>query len=215
MKRVLSHGLSGNGGTAPGPCTRLRMSRTVCTAQTVASVQKFAATTRAMACLDGCALTDACGPQGRAQDQGAGYLRVCDPGAGAVAITAYACSPHCCSAPAMQDRPCEPSPASTLNVRKEPLGACAACYSNTRTEPSPVSRDACCHGPAKVRVCDSAVCAAPAQGEERSKAVRDSLVAAVREQIGAFAAPDVIHWAPGARARPPRTRPRTCPEEDG
>jgi hypothetical protein len=50
-------------------------------------------------------------------------------------------------------------------------------------------------------------CLRDAQDEERSKAVRDSLVAAVREQIGAFAAPDVIHWAPGARARSPEHGP--------
>ena len=36
------------------------------------------------------------------------------------------------------------------------------------------------------------------QGEEPSEALRKSLVAAVRQQIGAFAAPDVIHWVPGA-----------------
>ena len=36
------------------------------------------------------------------------------------------------------------------------------------------------------------------QGEAPSEALRKSLVAAVRQQIGAFAAPDVIHWVPGA-----------------
>ena len=40
------------------------------------------------------------------------------------------------------------------------------------------------------------------QGEEPSEALRKSLVATVRQQIGAFAAPDVIHWVPGARAAP-------------
>lgn len=36
------------------------------------------------------------------------------------------------------------------------------------------------------------------EGEAHSEALRKSLIAAVRAQIGAFAAPDVIHWAPGA-----------------
>eukprot|EP00873_Tetraselmis_striata_P003750 jgi/Tetstr1/424014/TSEL_014625.t1 len=40
------------------------------------------------------------------------------------------------------------------------------------------------------------------QGTEPSDELRKSLVMAVREQIGAFAAPDVIHWAPGL----PKTR---------
>ena len=40
------------------------------------------------------------------------------------------------------------------------------------------------------------------QGEAHSEALRKSLVAAVRQQIGAFAAPDVIHWVPGAPAAP-------------
>lgn len=40
------------------------------------------------------------------------------------------------------------------------------------------------------------------QGEAPSEALRKSLVAAVRQQIGAFAAPDVIHWAPGAPTAP-------------
>lgn len=34
-------------------------------------------------------------------------------------------------------------------------------------------------------------------GHEFSDAIRKDLVKTVREQIGAFAAPDVIHWAPG------------------
>ncbi|KAK9835057.1 hypothetical protein WJX81_007577 [Elliptochloris bilobata] len=41
-----------------------------------------------------------------------------------------------------------------------------------------------------------------AQDEEPSEATRKSLIAAVRQHIGAFAAPDVIHWAPGL----PKTR---------
>lgn len=36
-------------------------------------------------------------------------------------------------------------------------------------------------------------------GHEYSDAIRKDLIKTVREQIGAFAAPDVIHWAPGAR----------------
>mmetsp|Transcript_20643 Transcript_20643/g.57298 ORF Transcript_20643/g.57298 Transcript_20643/m.57298 type:complete len:731 (+) Transcript_20643:217-2409(+) len=40
------------------------------------------------------------------------------------------------------------------------------------------------------------------QGVEVSEDLRKSLVMAVREQIGAFAAPDVIHWAPAL----PKTR---------
>jgi len=40
------------------------------------------------------------------------------------------------------------------------------------------------------------------QGKEPSDDLKKSLVVAVREQIGAFAAPDVIHWAPGL----PKTR---------
>ena len=35
------------------------------------------------------------------------------------------------------------------------------------------------------------------QGESYGDAVRKDLVKTVREQIGAFAAPDVIHWTPG------------------
>ena len=34
-------------------------------------------------------------------------------------------------------------------------------------------------------------------GNEYSEEIRKDLVKTVREQIGAFAAPDVIHWAPG------------------
>ncbi len=36
-------------------------------------------------------------------------------------------------------------------------------------------------------------------GHELSDAIRKDLIKTVREQIGAFAAPDVIHWAPGER----------------
>ncbi len=43
------------------------------------------------------------------------------------------------------------------------------------------------------------------QGEEPGEDLRKSLVMAVREQIGAFAAPDVIHWAPGDDASPHTT----------
>ncbi|CAL8467441.1 g6979 [Coccomyxa elongata] len=39
-------------------------------------------------------------------------------------------------------------------------------------------------------------------GHEFSDAIRKDLIKTVREQIGAFAAPDVIHWAPGL----PKTR---------
>ena len=35
-------------------------------------------------------------------------------------------------------------------------------------------------------------------GVEYTDGLKKELVMAVREQIGAFAAPDVIHWAPGA-----------------
>ena len=35
------------------------------------------------------------------------------------------------------------------------------------------------------------------EGDGYSEAVKKDLVKTVREQIGAFAAPDVIHWAPG------------------
>lgn len=34
-------------------------------------------------------------------------------------------------------------------------------------------------------------------GVEYTDSLKKELVMAVREQIGAFAAPDVIHWAPG------------------
>ena len=34
-------------------------------------------------------------------------------------------------------------------------------------------------------------------GNDYSEEIRKDLVKTVREQIGAFAAPDVIHWAPG------------------
>ena len=34
-------------------------------------------------------------------------------------------------------------------------------------------------------------------GVEYTDALKKELVMCVREQIGAFAAPDVIHWAPG------------------
>ncbi|KAJ9505125.1 hypothetical protein QJQ45_022774, partial [Haematococcus lacustris] len=40
------------------------------------------------------------------------------------------------------------------------------------------------------------------EGQETSQELRKELVAAVRTSIGAFAAPDVIHWAPGL----PKTR---------
>lgn len=35
------------------------------------------------------------------------------------------------------------------------------------------------------------------EGNDYSDEIRKDLVKTVREQIGAFAAPDVIHWAPG------------------
>ena len=34
-------------------------------------------------------------------------------------------------------------------------------------------------------------------GNDYSEEIRKDLVKTVREQIGAFAAPDVVHWAPG------------------
>ena len=40
------------------------------------------------------------------------------------------------------------------------------------------------------------------QGVEYDDKLKKELVMSVREQIGAFAAPDVIHWAPGL----PKTR---------
>jgi acetyl-CoA synthetase len=40
------------------------------------------------------------------------------------------------------------------------------------------------------------------EGKEPSEALRKGLVAAVRKEIGPFAAPDVIHWAPAL----PKTR---------
>lgn len=44
--------------------------------------------------------------------------------------------------------------------------------------------------------------AAVPQGVEYADSLKKELVATVREQIGPFAAPDVIHWAPGL----PKTR---------
>lgn len=38
------------------------------------------------------------------------------------------------------------------------------------------------------------------EGHDFSEEIRKDLVKTVREQIGAFAAPDVIHWAPGLPA---------------
>jgi acetyl-CoA synthetase len=35
------------------------------------------------------------------------------------------------------------------------------------------------------------------EGNNFSEEIRKDLVRTVRDQIGAFAAPDVIHWAPG------------------
>ena len=43
---------------------------------------------------------------------------------------------------------------------------------------------------------------APHQGVDYDDKLKKELVMSVREQIGAFAAPDVIHWAPGL----PKTR---------
>ena len=37
----------------------------------------------------------------------------------------------------------------------------------------------------------------PASGVEASDALKKELSQVVRQQIGAFAAPDVIHWVPG------------------
>ena len=42
----------------------------------------------------------------------------------------------------------------------------------------------------------------PAQGLAYSDKLKKELVATVRQEIGPFAAPDVIHWAPGL----PKTR---------
>lgn len=39
-------------------------------------------------------------------------------------------------------------------------------------------------------------------GNDFSEDIRKDLVKTVREQIGAFAAPDVIHWAPGRLKHP-------------
>ena len=38
------------------------------------------------------------------------------------------------------------------------------------------------------------------EGTEYKDSLRKELIQTVREQIGAFAAPDVIHWAPGESA---------------
>lgn len=35
------------------------------------------------------------------------------------------------------------------------------------------------------------------EGQDYEEGLKKELVGIVREQIGAFAAPDVIHWAPG------------------
>ena len=35
-------------------------------------------------------------------------------------------------------------------------------------------------------------------GEQPSEALKKEMVSTVRKEIGAFASPDVIHWAPGA-----------------
>ena len=40
------------------------------------------------------------------------------------------------------------------------------------------------------------------EGNNYSEDIRKDLVKTVREQIGAFAAPDVIHWAPGLPGLP-------------
>ncbi len=47
-------------------------------------------------------------------------------------------------------------------------------------------------------------------GVEYTDGLKKELVMAVREQIGAFAAPDVIHWAPGANSLPDVTRDQPC-----
>ena len=39
------------------------------------------------------------------------------------------------------------------------------------------------------------------EGVEATEDLRKELINAVREEIGAFAAPDVIHWAPGGHLR--------------
>lgn len=45
------------------------------------------------------------------------------------------------------------------------------------------------------------------QDIEYSPELKKELVKTVRGHIGAFAAPDVIHWAPGGSAPPPHTLP--------
>ena len=40
------------------------------------------------------------------------------------------------------------------------------------------------------------------EGTEYKDSLRKELIQTVREQIGAFAAPDVIHWAPGTARTP-------------
>ena len=53
-------------------------------------------------------------------------------------------------------------------------------------------------------------------GVEYTDGLKKELVMAVREQIGAFAAPDVIHWAPGASSlqacQPDDVVPQSCGE---
>ncbi len=44
------------------------------------------------------------------------------------------------------------------------------------------------------------------EGQEYSEELRKQLVQVVRAEIGAFAAPDVIHWAPGL----PKVLPSAC-----
>lgn len=40
------------------------------------------------------------------------------------------------------------------------------------------------------------------EGNAYTEDIRKDLIKTVREQIGAFAAPDVIHWAPGQPPMP-------------
>ncbi len=49
------------------------------------------------------------------------------------------------------------------------------------------------------------------QDIEYSPELKKELVKTVRGHIGAFAAPDVIHWAPGGFNSPPTPSPRLSP----
>lgn len=75
------------------------------------------------------------------------------------------------------------------------------CHASSPTTPEQGLLSACCRFPHEIKG-EGIYAYVTLEGSDYTDAVKKDLVRTVREQIGAFAAPDVIHWAPGQRSCP-------------